>query len=194
MQNLKLAKKQIIFFRKCARHFLDNLPLPVEEEFLDRKFCDDVRRSAIYQNEDCCGASCGKFSVVHKSDEIKQLITDSIKTNVLFEDNNEEEILHIVDVFRPVSFKKGDTVINQGEVGDNFFVVESGELTIRITVGEGDEKSEVIGGTYRRGSAFGELALIFGSPRAGKVHFSQSYYFRIVLFPLNYLNSFSGRD
>lgn len=113
-------------------------------------------------------------AVVDKSDRIRQLIYDAIKTNVLFENNTEDELTEIIDVFEPCSFGSGENVITQGEKGDDFFVVESGELAIYVQMagadGVVDEDTEPIKvGNYHDGSAFGELALIYGSPRAATI-------------------------
>ena len=76
---------------------------------------------------------------VDKSGTIRLLIYDAIKLNVLFESNTEDELMEIIDVFEPCSFKMGDVVIQQGERGDDFYVVETGELsmTVRMAQEEG---------------------------------------------------------
>ena len=119
---------------------------------------------------------------VDKSGTIRLLIYDAIKLNVLFESNTEDELMEIIDVFEPCSFKMGDVVIQQGERGDDFYVVETGELsiTVRMAQEEGstdnmDESvNEIKVGNYSEGSAFGELALIYGSPRAATIRATSS--------------------
>lgn len=115
---------------------------------------------------------------IPKSALIQRLIFDAIKTNVLFEHNTEDELKEIIDVFEPCTYKAGDTVIRQGEKGDEFFVVESGTLSITVRVAGDDEDdldttlpamNEIKVGNYQGGSAFGELALIYGSPRAASI-------------------------
>jgi len=115
--------------------------------------------------------------VVDKDEKIRNIIYNSIKPNVLFEFNTEDELQEIVDVFAPCSFQAGETVIKQGECGDDFYVVESGELSITVSMGQDDEEenimdqsvNEVRVGSYQEGSTFGELALIYGSPRAATI-------------------------
>ncbi len=63
---------------------------------------------------------------------------------------------------QPVFYNKGDIIICEGDVGDQFFVVESGEC-IATVIGQGQVNSYGVGG------CFGELALIFNSPRAASV-------------------------
>lgn len=110
---------------------------------------------------------------IPKSDAIRKLIYDAIKPNVLFELNTEDELEDLIDIFEARSFEAGDTVIKQGEKGETFYVVESGELSISVSVAQDDkedsESMEVNVGYYSEGSAFGELALIYGSPRAATI-------------------------
>ena len=130
----------------------------------------DEPRRAIYDKQDFSGYEKVSYD---KSDAVRDLIYDSIKENVLFEQDTKEEMLAIVDIFRPVEFKAGDYVIKQGEDGDEFYVVETGALSINVAAkassGEdcGDSGAHV--GDYGAGAAFGELALIFGNPRAATI-------------------------
>jgi len=55
----------------------------------------------------------------------------------------------------------GEIIINQGDIGDNFYVIDSGEVEIIID----GRNISVIG----ENGTFGELALIHGRPRAATV-------------------------
>ena len=57
------------------------------------------------------------------------------------------------------SFRAGETIFRQGEPRTFMFVVNEGEVEIRI----GDRVAEVVG----PGGIFGEMAMIDGSPRSG---------------------------
>jgi len=116
--------------------------------------------------------------VVHKDDGIRTLIYHAIKDNILFEANTEDELTEIVDIFEPCSFETCDVVIEQGQNGDEFFVVEKGELSIAVRMDAEDNEKDIVMarsvnevkvGTYSDGSAFGELALIYRSPRAATI-------------------------
>jgi cAMP-dependent protein kinase regulator len=54
-----------------------------------------------------------------------------------------------------------------GESGNEFFVVLSGEYEFLKSQGEGQPPVRV--GTTTKGGAFGELALMYGAPRAATV-------------------------
>ena len=69
----------------------------------------------------------------------------------------------LLDSFEPKKFPKGETIIKQGEQGDDFFVVELGTVEFFI---EGNKKSV---GACGSGKGFGELALMYNTPRAATV-------------------------
>eukprot|EP00743_Colponemidia_sp_Colp-15_P002670 GILK01002893.1.p1 GENE.GILK01002893.1~~GILK01002893.1.p1 ORF type:complete len:289 (+),score=58.23 GILK01002893.1:415-1281(+) len=62
--------------------------------------------------------------------------------------------------------EEGETVIKQGDPGDNFYIVESGELDIFVARGN-NAPAKVM--TASAGTAFGELALMYNCPRAATV-------------------------
>ena len=84
-----------------------------------------------------------------------------------------------------LSVIKGDNIINQGEQGDNFYVVEEGTFNIFVTR-DGIEK---LVATRATGESFGELALMYNSPRSAtvkamtncKVWAVERYMFRKIL-------------
>jgi cAMP-dependent protein kinase regulator len=55
----------------------------------------------------------------------------------------------------------GEVIIQQGDEGDNFYVIDHGEVDIYVN---GEYVS-----TIGEGGSFGELALIYGTPRAATV-------------------------
>merc|ERR1711936_1081416 len=60
----------------------------------------------------------------------------------------------------------GEVIIQQGDEGDNFYIIDTGEVGIYVN----GEKVVQIG----EGGSFGELALIYGTPRAATVKASTS--------------------
>lgn len=53
-----------------------------------------------------------------------------------------------------------------GDEGDNFYVIEKG--TVEVWVGK-DNQTPVMVSTIGENGAFGELALIYGTPRAATI-------------------------
>ena len=111
-----------------------------------------------------------KKVTIPKTKEEKALIREAIGKNLLFKGLNQEDLDEFVDVFEQKRFKKGTTVIQQGDVGETFYVVQEGSLDIFINVGEGETATETqVGVPYGSGGSFGELALLYGSPRAATI-------------------------
>lgn len=65
------------------------------------------------------------------------------------------------DAMFPVEKKAGETIIEQGEEGDNFYVIDKGIVDVYVN-------NEFVL-TINEGGSFGELALIYGTPRAATV-------------------------
>lgn len=74
-------------------------------------------------------------------------------------DDNERK--DIFDAMFPVITAAGDVVIQQGDEGDNFYVIDQGEVEIFV--------NETYVGSIGDGASFGELALIYGTPRAATI-------------------------
>ena len=109
---------------------------------------------------------------IPKSDQVRNLIYHSIKRNMLFRTCSEEALQDLIDAFDSKKFTADSVVIKQGDEGDLFYVVEEGKLDVMVTPNSDDGSSarEVqVGVPYVSGSSFGELALMYGSPRAATI-------------------------
>jgi len=92
------------------------------------------------------------------------MIAQATAESNLFSNLTEGQRADIVDAMQEMTFKEGDIVIRQGAVGDNFFVVGSGEFSAYLLqAGDKPVKNYAVGGT------FGELALMYNSPRAASI-------------------------
>ncbi|KAI9019062.1 cyclic nucleotide-binding-like protein [Hyaloraphidium curvatum] len=69
----------------------------------------------------------------------------------------------IADALESVTFEDGAVVIKQGDVGDNFYIIESGEARV-VKADESGVENELPG--LKKGAYFGELALLTNKPRA----------------------------
>jgi cAMP-dependent protein kinase regulator len=97
----------------------------------------------------------------HDSDE-ENTISASLKINFIFSSMNESELIRLVHSFEPCDFKSGEYIIKQGDVGDYFYVLHSGEVSFVVN-------GVKVGSTSEKGSSFGELALLYSCPRAASV-------------------------
>ncbi|KAH8048389.1 cGMP-dependent protein kinase [Aureococcus anophagefferens] len=146
--------------------------------------------NAKHDHKRICGDSInfGNYTkkVVAKTDAVKKLIRQAMTSNSLFkrcrarsagslgataprktarapappQAPEKEELL---DSFEAVKYGKGTTIIKQGDRGDDFFVMEMGTVEFYI---EGNKKAV---GACGSGKGFGELALMYNTPRAATV-------------------------
>uniref|UniRef100_A0A915P7D1 cAMP-dependent protein kinase regulatory subunit n=1 Tax=Meloidogyne floridensis TaxID=298350 RepID=A0A915P7D1_9BILA len=99
--------------------------------------------------------------VIPKDDDTQKALRQAMCRNVLFAHLDVDEQKAIFDAMFPVEKKQGEIIIEQGEEGDNFYVIESGEVDCFVN---GEFVLSV-----KEGGSFGELALIYGTPRAATV-------------------------
>lgn len=85
------------------------------------------------------------------------------------------ELSQVCDALKPKKFKAGDYIIKQGDIGDDFYILEDGEAHAEKVFNEGEEAKVVL--EYQRGGYFGELALLRNEPRAASVLAKVSVFF-----------------
>uniref|UniRef100_A0A7S4J9G5 cGMP-dependent protein kinase n=1 Tax=Odontella aurita TaxID=265563 RepID=A0A7S4J9G5_9STRA len=78
--------------------------------------------------------------------------------NILFKACCQEEIEEIIDTFGPSEVGAGGVVIKQGNQGDDFYVLERGTIDVY--------ELDVHVCALHSGTAFGEIALLYGCPRS----------------------------
>lgn len=122
-----------------------------------------IRRDEVFSNPDTFSPDVQREIVVfEKSEASKKIIRDSLSQHYLFENLGVDDMEKIVNCMKPMIFKQRDVIICEGDVGDQFFFIESGEAVASV-IGVGDVAKYTVGG------CFGELALIYNSPRAASV-------------------------
>lgn len=100
-----------------------------------------------------------------KSDKQRQRLAHSTKDIILFRSLEAEQIQEVIDAMFEHRVKAGDIVIAQGDDGDNFYVIESGIYDIIVNI---NGKDQTVGKYDNKGS-FGELALMYNTPRAATI-------------------------
>lgn len=112
--------------------------------------------------------------VIPKTETQLARIDKAISRNLLFKNLDEEQLKDVLDA---MSEKKittiGSVIIKQGDVGDFFYVVESGMFEIFVQAQSGaDDSGRGYGkkvAEAKEGGSFGELALMYNAPRAATV-------------------------
>jgi cAMP-dependent protein kinase regulator len=107
-----------------------------------------------------------------KSEETTKFLLDALADNFVFDSIDDSSKLQFVNAMQTREYNEGDWVVRQGDVGDYFYVV--GEGQVAFLVGEespdgvpNDPPHQV--GTGAKGSTFGELALLYNTPRNASV-------------------------
>ena len=79
---------------------------------------------------------------------------------------SDEQLHQVVKSFQMASFSEGEYAVEQGELGDAFYIIESGRTRVSKQDENGNTHTLVELGA---GQHFGELALIENAPRAATV-------------------------
>lgn len=106
-----------------------------------------------------------KAKIVPKTDDQIKRITNKVNQSFMFSALNEKDLKTVIDAMEERSFKKGETVIKQGEDGEVLFLLETGKLDCFKRIQEKDTFLK----NYLPGEAFGELALLYNAPRAATI-------------------------
>jgi len=148
---------------------VDEVPSPdesimsVDEEPLVNRFA--TRRKSVfaetYDPENDPDEDEGAVAIFPKSDEQRSRLIESVKNILLFRSLDKEQMNQVLDAMFERKVTPDETVIRQGDDGDNFYVIESG--IYKAYVGENHIH------TYNNSGSFGELALLYNMPRAATI-------------------------
>jgi hypothetical protein len=165
LQDLEQARAEIRNLRRIARDFQNQL----REELKNSagKNGAKKREAVMDRGEQIKTSTSYVPKVVPKSQSIRDLLLGVVQSNILFSSYAAEEQNAIVDAFESRTFSSGVFIIKQGESGDHFYVVQSGNLEIYVK--DKDGNSSKVGTGLGPGSGFGELALMYNTPRAASI-------------------------
>lgn len=104
--------------------------------------------------------------VIHpKSDEQRKRLQGAVMDILMFRSLDQETREYVLDAMFEKPAVKDEKVIELGDDGDFFYVVDSGKLDCYVKI-SGEEKMVK---TYSNGESFGELALMYNTPRAATI-------------------------
>ncbi|XP_004070371.1 cAMP-dependent protein kinase type II-alpha regulatory subunit [Oryzias latipes] len=100
--------------------------------------------------------------VVHpKTDEQRCRLQEACRDILLFKTLDQEQFSQVLDAMFELKVQPQEHVIDQGHDGDNFYVIERGIYDIVV--------SGKCVGQYNNKGSFGELALMYNTPRAATI-------------------------
>ena len=102
---------------------------------------------------------------IPKSAETQLLIKSLIRSSILFQNLDWKDEETLIKAMSEKEFQSGQTVIKEGEDGNELFIVESGQYDCSKVI----EGNQTYLKSYKHGEAFGELALMYNAPRAASI-------------------------
>jgi len=131
-----------------------DIKFPVEDKCSKSEVLQKKKRVVVMSRESQAYAK----KIIPKSDIVKIIIVNTIKSNILFNDWTAEEILEFVDTFVEFNVEPGETIFHEGSEGKYFYVIETGSVSVRRQA----NLTQSISGC---GMSFGEAALLYDVPR-----------------------------
>ena len=103
------------------------------------------------------------ISTIPKNNNIKnkEEIKEILKQNFLLSSLSEKDFEFVINAMEIINYKQNETVIKEGDEGNNFYVVQSGILECY--------KNNKIVKVYEKNDSFGELALLYYTPRQATI-------------------------
>jgi cAMP-dependent protein kinase regulator len=104
---------------------------------------------------------------VPKPPQIQQRIYQRMSEAFMFNSLDEKEKEIVMLAMEEKKFQAGEWVINQGEEGNDLFVIDQGQLDCYKKYSNKPDPVHLK--TYQPGESFGELALLYNAPRAASI-------------------------
>jgi cGMP-dependent protein kinase len=130
-----------------------------------RRVSKTVRRIAVRaETQDDMSTENFVPTTTEKSPEQTRQIMAGINKNDLISGMSDEQKAFVVSAMIEVPCVADDIIISQGEDGDHFYLVDEGQYEVFL-----EQTGDTVQATYESGKSFGELALLYNSPRAATV-------------------------
>ena len=100
-----------------------------------------------------------------KSEVDSSRILQMLTNNLFFSHLDSNQMDQVVNAMFLVEKQERDIIINQGDDGDNFYLVDEGAVDVFITTIGSNEDAKLVK-TCEKGDSFGELAIMYNAPRA----------------------------
>jgi len=96
-----------------------------------------------------------------KTDRGTKFLKDALSEKFIFSGLTDEELMLLINAMHRYKFHANEAIIEQGDTGDYFYVLRKGQVRFLV---DGTNVGEASNGV-----SFGELALLYDSPRAATV-------------------------
>jgi CRP-like cAMP-binding protein len=90
-----------------------------------------------------------------------QEITDALRSVGFFSGLNQKQLKIVAESGKELSYKGGDTIVEEGTMGVGFYMVVDGKVEVR--------KGSKVLATLAKGQYFGEMSLLDEQPRSADV-------------------------
>ena len=105
--------------------------------------------------------------VIHpKTDAQRERLTEAVSGILLFRSLEPEQMQQVIDAMFWREVNPQEHVIEQGEEGDNFYVIDAGTYDVYVKANDGNQKKVH---QFEAKGSFGELALMYNQPRSASV-------------------------
>lgn len=140
------------------------LPIPLQRKTLPTE--QHKRRDGISSEATNTMLRNGIFKNMPKTKDQSARLLSVIQRSVLFRNLDTGDIKIIFQAFEQEFFVAGTTIFEQGDDGDRFYLIDSGRCHISAV---DDRDIQVVSVFVGDGDTFGELAIMYGTPRAASV-------------------------
>jgi cAMP-dependent protein kinase regulator len=106
---------------------------------------------------------------ITKTEEERDHIKSILGNVFLFQGMTTDEVSTLIGAMSPVTVAQGESIIKQGDAGDFFYIVDSGEFDVFVNGVVDEQQAPKSVFHYKTGGSFGELALMYNAPRAATV-------------------------
>ena len=132
----------------------------MSKQYMSKRNLEIVCASPCFETEDKTFTPPTFTIKTGQADVIKLALSE----NFVFDDlmDRPKDLKTFIHAFESAEYQVGDTIIQQGEKGDYFYVVESGTVDFLVN-------GNKVGSASGQGKSFGELALLYTAPRAATV-------------------------
>lgn len=105
-------------------------------------------------------------NIIHpKTDTQRKRLNEAVGNILLFKNLDPDQSNNVLDAMFERHTTPDEHVIDQGDDGDNFYVIDKGIFDIYVKIDGSDRKV----GAYDNKGSFGELALMYNTPRAATI-------------------------